>query len=440
MKILIENGVYHLRNMGDVAMMQVLAARMHRQWPEATIEILTREPKKLRYFCPDAQPLDINGRKIWFHGPKLFGEKLYNIAPRPVSRRLAELDREVRYQWPTFAHAVLKSHLKRRGQDQRDLSSFFHTVSEAALVVLSGCGGLTDSFFSTANSFLDMIEMAVRAGIPTALVGQGIGPVTRSKLYDRMKDILPQVDLIAIRERRKGPEWLEALGVDPARIWVTGDDAIELAYSTARPSELGTALGINLRVSPYSDVVGQLLALVRDTLQQAGAKYGAELRPVPISFHEKEADMESIRKLLNGHLGSSTEDLALADPQQLIKQVQQCRVVVTGSYHAAVFALSQGIPAVCLSKSDYYNDKFWGLADQFGIGCTVVSLTDQRLAEKLSHAIDSAWESAQAVRQPLLAAAARQIEAGHAAYQRIYDIVSARQAMVGARKRASIGS
>ena len=440
MKILIENGVYHLRNMGDVAMMQVLAARMNRLWPNATVEILTREPEKLKHYCPDAQPLDVNGRRLWFHGPKLFGNRLYDIAPRPVSRRLAGLDREVRYQWPTFAHAVLNNQLKSRAQDQRDLNCFFDTISNTDLVVLSGCGGLTDSFLATANSFLDMIEMAVRAGIPTALVGQGIGPVTKSRLYDRMKAILPEVDLIAVRERLKGPDILEQMGVDPAKIWVTGDDAVELAHSADRLAELGTALGINLRVSSYSEVDGHQLNLVREILHQTATTYQATLLPVPISFHEKEADMGSIRKLLNGHLDQSTAELAMDDPYELIKQVQRCRVVVTGSYHAAVFALSQGIPAVCLPKSDYYNDKFLGLADQFGTGCTVVSLNDPRLADKLTTAIKIAWESVEDVKESLLAAAARQIEAGHAAYQQIRHIVNTRRALTPSRKRAGVGS
>ena len=52
-------------------------------------------------------------------------------------------------------------------------------------------------------------------------------------------------------------------------------------------------------------------------------------------------------------------------PEAVMKNVSACRMVVTGSYHAAVFALSQGIPALTISKSAYYDSKFNGLGDMF---------------------------------------------------------------------------
>jgi polysaccharide pyruvyl transferase WcaK-like protein len=55
-------------------------------------------------------------------------------------------------------------------------------------------------------------------------------------------------------------------------------------------------------------------------------------------------------------------------------------VVVAGSYHAAVFALSQGIPVVALVKSPYYVNKMVGLGDQFGAGCEIVRLDEGDVA------------------------------------------------------------
>ena len=49
-----------------------------------------------------------------------------------------------------------------------------------------------------------------------------------------------------------------------------------------------------------------------------------------------------------------------------ITTIARCRLVVTGSYHAALFALSMGVPAIGIATSRYYEDKFLGLADQFG--------------------------------------------------------------------------
>jgi colanic acid/amylovoran biosynthesis protein len=114
-------------------------------------------------------------------------------------------------------------------------------------------------------------------------------------------------------------------------------------------------------------------------------------------------------------------------PLEIIKQIASCRLVVTGAFHTAVFALSQGIPAVGLAKSIMYIDKFKSLVDQFGSGCQVICIDTPDLSERLTNAIDEAWDSAEQVRPGLLEAAAWQIELGHAAYRRLYELVESRR-------------
>ena len=53
---------------------------------------------------------------------------------------------------------------------------------------------------------------------------------------------------------------------------------------------------------------------------------------------------------------------------RLIEQISRCRLVIVGSYHAAVFALAQGVSAIGLAGNAYYLQKFEGLAaNQFGL-------------------------------------------------------------------------
>ena len=70
--------------------------------------------------------------------------------------------------------------------------------------------------------------------------------------------------------------------------------------------------------------------------------------------------MEGYKHKWNGWQRCST-------PLEIIQKVGQCHLVVTGAFHTAVFALAQGIPAVCLAKSRHYMNKFLGLADQLGL-------------------------------------------------------------------------
>jgi len=107
----------------------------------------------------------------------------------------------------------------------------------------------------------------------------------------------------------------------------------------------------------------------------------------------------------------------------VIEQIQRCRVLVTGSYHAAVFALAQGTPVVCLANSAYYSDKFLGLLEQFRGGGVVISLHESLLGTRVRDTVMKTWASAEQVRPQLLASAKEQIQLSQAAYQRLHDIV-----------------
>jgi colanic acid/amylovoran biosynthesis protein len=107
-----------------------------------------------------------------------------------------------------------------------------------------------------------------------------------------------------------------------------------------------------------------------------------------------------------------------------MREVSRCRIVVTGSYHAGVFALSQGIPVVAVARSSYYAAKFGGLAAQFGTGCDVVLLTGEDTERRLGDAVVAAWDRAPAVREALLGAAEHQIRLSREAYSRLGDLVS----------------
>ena len=86
------------------------------------------------------------------------------------------------------------------------------------------------------------------------MFGQGMGPLERSDgLVQGESMSFRESALITLRGSRGGLPLLESIGVTPARVLTTGDEAIELAYA-ARAKEPGNAVGINLRVASYADV------------------------------------------------------------------------------------------------------------------------------------------------------------------------------------------
>jgi colanic acid/amylovoran biosynthesis protein len=167
---------------------------------------------------------------------------------------------------------------------------------------------------------------------------------------------------------------------------------------------------------------------LRPILHEFARRHNVSLIPAPIAFHAWANDHLTIRRLLEGFDDHSDGGVALDTPLKVIRQIGRCRIVVTGAYHAAVFAMAQGIPVVGLSASDDYTAKFLGLADQFGLGCETVLLGAADVSGRLAAAIERAWQSAENVRLPLQEAARRQITLSQGAYERIKEELSLTEA------------
>jgi colanic acid/amylovoran biosynthesis protein len=126
--------------------------------------------------------------------------------------------------------------------------------------------------------------------------------------------------------------------------------------------------------------------------------------------------------MMAGYDDTSDGGSRLDSVSKVIEQVGRCRLVITGSYHAGVFALSQGIPVLGLAKSQYFFDKFRGLSGQFGQGCGVIDLEREGFGEKLRAEAHALWERAAELRPQLLQAASVQITQSRAAYRKLYGM------------------
>jgi colanic acid/amylovoran biosynthesis protein len=297
------------------------------------------------------------------------------------------------------------------------LDDYLSAVQCADLVLMSGAGNLNDSFKRHALCRLDTLELAMDCGAITALVGQGVGPISNPVLRGQAARILPKVNFIALRDGLGSLTLLTELGVPPSRVNITSDDVVELAHR-ARSDSCGEALGVNIRVAGYSGLNEGVAVRLRAVVGAAADQLAAVLRPLPVAGHAEEDDLRVARLVLQESLDG--------EHAQFLLMLPQCRVIVSSSYHAAVFALSMGIPAVCIAGCDYYVHKFRGLADQFGPACRVELTSHPDFYRRVRVAIEATWVSAPAARQALLRAAVRQIVLGKAAYRRLFAMVEAR--------------
>lgn len=400
MHILIENSSNRFDNHGDNAMLAVAYSRLRKLWPGAVFEVITSQPDLLATYCPGAMPVDFHYPASWSKLSALARAK----APVWLNRWKSRIDTGIRLRWPT-----------------RSKDALLRALVRADVVVHSGGGVINDEFSPYAMERLDLMEKAVAAGKITAMFSQGIGPINQTQLASKAAKVLPSVNFITLRESVGSYPILISMGVDPSRIDATGDDSIALAYPR-RAEDLGSDLGVNIRFARYAGLSpddGKVLDRLRSSLVKVAESHGAALIPIPIS----EDDCQSIRVLLKDvtrSLDSTCEERNLS---KVLDRVSRCRVVITGSYHAAVFALSQGNSAVCLAGSEYYAQKFLGLADQFGDGCQVMFLDELHIGEQLEAVVDNSWRQAAGHRSQLLQTARQQIAAAEAAYRRFIHLV-----------------
>jgi len=417
--IVVEPSDYLFRNAGDTAMLQADIGRILDRWPDGHVDVLTDDSEGLVRLAPGATPISARGRALWLETE---GADFLDGIGRRV---LAPAQDWLRVASPSLWLKLKRSMLRLRGNTTAlsELEQYHSMIARADLVVVTGMGGVTDLFPEFAAALLNTLALAIHEKRYTAMIGQGIGPLREPRLRAFARTVLPRVDLIAVREERASVPLLLSLGVDRERIFVTGDDALEMAHEL-RIDRIGDEIGVSLRISDYSAIGASVVPALQTALRNVARRVGAGFVPVPISRVPGEADLDSIRLLL-GDIDTSEMDGG-DSPEVVMKLVHRCRIVVTATYHAAVFALANGVPAVGLAASPYYEDKFRGLSTLFGEGCETVMVDEPDLAGRLERAVERQFARADELRPVILREVEREIGLGHAAFAKLADAVEAR--------------
>jgi polysaccharide pyruvyl transferase WcaK-like protein len=398
MKVLVDHDGYDLLNLGGVAMLQACVVRLREQWPEADIRVIAHAPDRLKLYCPGTTAIG-----------RTFADSRYiQIFPRKV--RLAS-EQLWRIAGPQLRPTLGRGH----GGDAGPLTAI-EAVRWADVVVAAGGGYLTDTWWWHAAGVLSLLDLAQSLGKPTAMFGQGIGPLRGHALRALACRVVPKLAVLGLREQVTGLGLALSFGTPRDVIRVTGDDAIEVIPRTVC-APTGTALGVNIRAADYAGVGADSAATIGESVVAAAQGLGAPIIALPVSRYPTTSDLGAITACLRSARETTSVTLAdLSSPDELLSAAAGCRSVVTGSYHAAVYALSQGVPAVCLTRSSYYDAKFAGLSALFPETCQVVSLAAQDAAQLVRSAIARTWYLPSAARSAALEAAQRQRAAGREAY------------------------
>jgi len=415
----LNQGAAEYQNIGDIAMLQVAVGRLAELWPEAEILVLTDSEAGLNRFCPRAKPVSRCGAETWLLDGVITGP-LHLWLPQWMTKHIRRTKRWLRTNTPGLINYLLRCRFRLHDGEARGpkVESFMKAIRNCNLLVIAGCGGFADSCSDWNLYALGLIEAALGRGKPVALFGQGLGPLADIATLVRMAKLLPRVCVFASRGTAGAERIAEKIGIPKSAFYTTGDDAVEPAYR-ASVTLLGSAIGVNVRIAPYSGISDDQGDRIGLALRAFAQTRGADLIPLPVAMHSFADDRKSIARLLSP---SATSIQVVESPEDLFAQISKCRVVVTGAYHAAVFALAQGIPTVCICGSDYYAAKFEGLQALFGKGCTLLYLHKQDSLSSLSDTLDKHWETAEAVKIDLQNQALVQINASKGAYRALREL------------------
>lgn len=424
-RILLLPSTFNCLNMGDVAMLQVCVGNLLRAWPDAVISVPTDLPEELSRHCPTVRAASARELRIWYH-PDMFLGRLSTSIPLVTRRALSATKRRLRRRFPGILSRVAALRFGPSESKEEATAPFQEAFLSADLMVVAGAGGLNDVCREWSLTTLEILEDVLDRGVPAAMFGQGIGPLHDVSILEKLRTVAPRLAALTLREGLLGPQLLGGLGHRMEDTAVTGDDAVVMAFEQ-RSADLGDCLGLNVRISKTSEVGEGLLDKVGHVIRTIGTRKGMTLVPVPIARDHGCSDCRSLESL-GGRCGAALDGgRALDSPLKVVQQVARCRVVVTGAYHAAVFALAQGIPAVCLAGSEYFLTKFQGLAGQFPSGCDVVSVSEKDLGPRLLDAIEQAWQKAPFEREHLLKRARDQAERCRRAYEALGDSLALRE-------------
>lgn len=424
-KILIDNSSYHLRNMGDVAMLNIAITRLFKLWPQAQLTVFTEDPYQLASINGSIKPISMKGRRQWLQRDNVLGG-LHHFIPNKLLSKLYSFEAFLRRTWPSVTRSWIARRLEKREVDCTPMQDYFEAIQNCDLLIATGGGYITDAFESHAIEVLETACLAKYYQKPVAFLGQGLGPITQEKLKNSVLKILPKIDLLLLREGILGKKITRDNAISDDKVIVSGDDALELAYLN-RPNKLGNLIGLNLRIADYSGLDNEKArSIVRQVIEIAIELKDNVILPIGISQHDTEMDAETSAQIVN-ELGGVLATFGSPNPDSIldvIKEIGRCRVVITVSYHAGVFALSQGIPIIALAPSAYYSAKLLGLSSQFGSACQVVELDSPLWPQQLNNAIRNAWKNAEHSSPELLKAAQEQLEIQSKAYQRLTTLVN----------------
>ena len=398
-RVLIEHSGYDLLNIGDTAMLKATVTRLQDRWPRARLQIITTSRERLAALCPGTDPIIL----------------------MPERRPMGWLPDRVRGGIGLRYKRAVSARPWAAWRFSPGAGQLLDALQGCDLAVCSGGGFVNDSFLLHATGVLAALGSMQRRGVLTAMLGQGYGPLANPPLTKLAGTVIPRLNLISLRGPQ-GQRTVAGLRGGRGEPVVTGDDALELAG--AGRLAVGPALGVNLRAAAYTGLKSGLAGQIASAAAAAAAEAGLPMRGLPISWHRGGEDWLALADAFGADSAVAGTGRLVRDITSLATAVADCRMVVTSSYHAAVFALARGIPAVGISSTPYYDGKFGGLRALYGPrAVSVLAVSEAGWPDRMRSLVRAAVELGDDARAAVAERSAELASMSRDVYEALFELV-----------------
>lgn len=266
--------------------------------------------------------------------------------------------------------------------------------------LISGGGSLLQDVTGSKSIpyYLGIIKLAQWMGRPTFIYAQGIGPVNRKLFHPLIKSVFRKCTYISVRDEQSR-ELLLSMGLDRKNIEVVPDpvmglslpeDTDTITQSSEKPNSL-PVIGISVR---YWEQDCRELEALAQGLIKANREVPLHLRFLP--FHTP-SDNETSRYVMEKLKGSITEhggQVSICEdaihPQQMLREVRECDVLIGMRLHSLIYAAGRRVPLIGISY-DPKIDHFLERIQCHPVGATN-ALNAEHVAAEIVHLLNTGQE------------------------------------------------
>lgn len=353
------------RNAGDLAMMHGIITWLQQNGFDQRIQLLTRNPVEsaAEFNIPCLESHDT----ALLAGPADHPSRLRLIKNGAVLLTRVALWRFISKRWVTRITPA---------STMRSIEA----MADAKAILVHGSGSLNSIFWRGWLYPKAITSLGARIlGVPVVMTSQGIGP-----LHGRLDRFMARIffantEFIGVRDGDFSGDAARACGAHAERIFHTGDDALllpkahdhlisECLWEHGVPADR-PLVGVNFRDASsyqtgYRDEGYDELAAALDHMIE---QHHTHVVFIPITYDPLDDDRKSAAMVIarmkqTRHVTNVTK---VAETAVLRGLMGRMSIAIGTSYHFLLFALSQNVPTLALTKNAYYRTKHDGLMNLY---------------------------------------------------------------------------